>query len=332
MTHRETQPEQEVLLKYARGVADAGETASVEKWLSEDPDNMAVLENTARIWHAWDTRRRIAGRDTDKALSKVHKRIGRNRRRTVALRLMAAASFVIGVMGIGLSAYVLTSGKSEPEMIVMSTNPGMRSSVTLPDGTKVCLNAGSRIEYPSFYPGNERRVVLEGEAYFDVARDEDKPFVVAAADGRVKVQVLGTRFNLSAYADDGFVQTTLIEGSVRLDLEGRDGGILMQPDDKVTYSLADGKVYREKCRTDCVTSWIDGRFIFRDTPLPQVLQQLSHFYSVDFKVMDRRIDGYTFTGVFRDASLFQIMDYLKMTSKMEYDIENTESQMVITIR
>lgn len=320
-----------MLWKYIMGFATEDERVEVERWLDGDPSNWNILEKAARIWHASLTRRRIASRDPYKAFGKVHRRIGRDRRRKLVTRIMTAASFVIGVVGLTVSAFYLSRSGIESQMIAMTTNPGMRSHMTLPDGTQVYLNAGSTLTYPSVYSKDERRVVLEGEAYFKVVHDEDRPFIVSAADDKVRVKVLGTEFNVSAYGRDSLIQTTLVNGSVMLEIEGKNGRIVMEPCEKVTYSLIDSRVYKERCCTEGVTSWTEGCFVFRDTPMPEVLRQLSHFYSVDFKVTDRHISGYTFTGVFEDASLSQILDYLKISSKIDYDIINNENHRIIVL-
>lgn len=330
----EIEIEGSLLLRYVNETAGAEERRQVELWLAKDSANIDTLAQIARICHAQRTLRRIQQRDPHKALENVHRRMKRNGRRGAIRRWAVAASLIIGLAGIGLTASQFGQFGAKPHMITMNTNAGMRSQLTLPDGTIVHLNAGSTLVYPSKYGRKERRVRLEGEGYFKVAHDAGHPFVVSTADDRVNVRVLGTEFNLQAYQKDGIVQTTLVEGSVELGVRGDEKKVLLKPSNKATYDMTTGKVFLERVNTEQVTSWIEGRFIFKDTPVPEVLRQLAHFYSVDFDIHDEVIRGYTFTGVFENASLFQILDYLKISSKIDYATLNTENQRMIdsTIR
>lgn len=318
-----------LLLRYANETATAEERMQVDLWLSKDPANGDTLEQIIRIWHAQRTRQRILLRDPHKALELVHKRMNRHGRLRIIRRLAVAASLIIGLVGIGLTVSQYEQFAIPPQMITMSTNAGMRSQLTLPDGTVVHLNAGSTLVYPSKYSKKERRVHLEGEGYFKVAHNARQPFVVSTAADKVNVKVLGTEFNLQAYEEDGIVQTTLVEGSVQLGILGKEKDILLRPSTKVTYNLATDQVFLEEVSTEQVTSWIEGRFIFKDTPISEVLRQLAHFYSVEFDVRSDVIREYTFTGVFENASLFQILDYLKISSKIDYTTLNTENRNVI---
>ncbi|MCL2511935.1 MAG: DUF4974 domain-containing protein, partial [Bacteroidales bacterium] len=315
-----------LLLKYISETANGEERAQVETWLSEDPANNDTLLQMARIYHAQRSRQRIRQRNPHRALRRVQQRIAQHSRRIVIRRLAVAASLLIGILGVASLAWQTQQNELPPQMITVTTNTGMRSQLTLPDGTEVQLNVGSMLVYPSQYDKNERRVQLSGEAYFNVAHHADQPFVVSVADDKVNVQVLGTQFNLQAYEKDGIVQTTLIEGSVQVGIQGKKETIILTPSDRVIYNTLNNNLLREKIDPTQVTAWKDGQLIFRNAPMSDVLRQLTHFYDVDFEVKDEVIYGDTFTGKFQNVPLFQILEYLKISSKINYTMEYSEDQ------
>ena len=317
-----------VLLKYLNGTVSAEERSHVDAWLSDDPANHETLLQLARIHHAQRTRQRIRQRSPHKALHAVQKRIAQRSRRLVILRLAVAASLLIGLLGTASLLWQNRQTELPPQMITVNTNAGMRSYLTLPDGTVVHLNAGSTLVYPSLYDKNERRVQLAGEAYFKVAPDTEQPFVVSAAGDKVSIRVTGTEFNLQAYEKEEQVQITLMEGSVQLAIEGKKGNVLLTPSDMATYDTSTGQLLLKKVNTTQVNAWMNGRLIFKDTPMPEVLRQLTHFFTVDFNVQDDLIRDYTFTGTFEDRPLFQILEYMKISSKIEYTMLYPENQEI----
>lgn len=321
-----------LLLKYVRGNADMAERRLVEEWAGDDAERCQMLKHIAMMYHADRTRRRIAARDPYKALRAVRRKMWWHRYRTAVIGAAAAASFLFGVADISLALYSGKASGGGEDFITMSTNAGMRSSFSLPDGTVVHLNAGSTLKYPAVYDRKERRVELDGEAYFNVVHDERHPFVVDTPGSKVNIRVLGTDFNLQAYGRDSVVQATLVNGRILYSVDGGQSDLVMKPSDMVTYDLRSGNTCRETVDAERVISWIDGRFIFRDTPLPDVLKQLSHYYSVDFRVQDEAVARYVFTGKFEDAPLMQVLDYLEMTSDIEYERQDSEEQHFIRIR
>lgn len=200
----------------------------------------------------------------------------------------------------------------------LNTPKGGTYQLTLPDGTKVWLNAASTLKYPSRFIGKERIVELEGEAYFEVSKqssidDRSKriPFFVRTSSQTV--QVLGTQFNIAAYPDEPAVKTTLVEGKVLVTpITDHWAPTTIQPGEQATthgatidISMVDTKQY---------TAWKDGRFHFRRTPLEEVMRQVSRWYDVKV-VYSRGIPNETFTGkVSRSASLAELLDILRLSA------------------
>ncbi|MDR1273953.1 MAG: DUF4974 domain-containing protein [Odoribacteraceae bacterium] len=189
--------------------------------------------------------------------------------------------------------------------------------LTLPDGTSVTLNASSRLSFPRRFAGDERRVRLEGEAFFDVTRDTARPFIVET--GRAEVKVLGTRFNVAAYPDNAAGHATLVEGRVEVRVPG-------QP---VIELLPGEQAYRsggawEKRPVDAgqYTSWMKGKFLFKDTELEEIARQLSRWYDVDISFADERLKAIRFTGgIVRYSPVEELIRLIEATSEARFRVE-----------
>jgi ferric-dicitrate binding protein FerR (iron transport regulator) len=212
------------------------------------------------------------------------------------------------------------SGGDLPSMITVSSNDNSRTCIDLPDGTQVHLNSSSSITYPSHYTGIERNVTLTGEAYFNVARDERKPFVVTTPEQKYRVRVLGTEFNMQAWEEEDTILTSLVSGSVQVDIDGEKAAAVLSPSQKAIYSTATGQLQVVATDTDRDTDWMWGRLVFRKTPMPEVLARLSRFYNVEFEVENDIIKTYRFTGTFEDKPLFQVLEYMNIASDIDYSI------------
>lgn len=199
---------------------------------------------------------------------------------------------------------------------------GRQFQLQLSDGTKVWLNAGSRLSYPVAFSGSERRVELEGEGYFEVAHKEAQPFHVAAIDA--DITVLGTRFNVQAYPQSGPVETTLLQGSVQV--AARNDKVVLRPGERARIAN-DGKAPKAIQVTSGISSdktldWKEGYFIFRDDHIEDILLELAHWYGV--QVTQRSQNEHLFTGTFpRTTALPQLLAYLEGTGHVSFKLEGT---------
>lgn len=174
--------------------------------------------------------------------------------------------------------------KGTPELNQVIIPYGRTSEIFLPDGTKVYLNAGSRFVYPEYFNDKNREVFLVGEAFFEVEHDKNHPFIVQTTDIRIKV--LGTKFNVSAYPSDNIIETVLTEGKVRL--EQNNSGLFMETTDIEPNQLASfNKIDRETklltVETDNYTLWKDGMLKFESTDLSRMVKKLERFYNIRFQ-------------------------------------------------
>ncbi len=220
-----------------------------------------------------------------------------------------------------------TDGDKEEKTVsfnTLSTPRGGQYQLLLPDGTQVWLNAASSITFPTNFAGAERMVKMTGEVYFDVAKDKTHPFkvVVAADDGKdMQVAVLGTQFNVNAYADEPGRTVTLLEGGVRVEQGSQTVQLL--PGAQARQGQ-DGKLVRmESANVEAAVAWKNGWFFFKDADVPTVMRQLSRWYNVEVEY-EGTIPSRLFNGeIGRSLTLNQVMEGLS-ENKVKYKIINNK--------
>lgn len=206
----------------------------------------------------------------------------------------------------GQIAYDLRgSGSRDVMWNTISTPKGGQYRVTLPDGTKVWLNAASSIRFPTAFVASQRQVTVTGEVYVEVAQDGSKPFVIDV-NGQSTVQVLGTIFNVNAYADDGFIKTTLIEGSVRINHQIilKPGQQALQHSNNTTLKIIN------HADMDQTLAWKNGLFNFNGMPLRGVMSQLERWYDIEVRYAGE-VDNIIFDGkMYRNANLSDVLEVM----------------------
>jgi hypothetical protein len=210
------------------------------------------------------------------------------------------------------------TGKTSVEITynTMSTPRGRQFQLVLPDGSKVWLNAASAIKYPTTFTGKERLVEMNGEAYFEVAKDAAKPFRVKINEG-LYVQVLGTNFNVNAYENEAAVKTTLLEGSVQVVAKS---SVLLKPGEQAIVTQASQPAIDDKPSIDKVMAWKNGLFNFEGMRLKEVMKQLERWYDIDV-VYEPGVPDIEFYGeLSRNTTLIDVIAALK-DSDVHFRIE-----------
>jgi ferric-dicitrate binding protein FerR (iron transport regulator) len=221
------------------------------------------------------------------------------------------------------------------------TKRGSKSFVKLPDGTTVRLNTDSRLTYTIFSGGKTREVTLEGEAFFDVAHDSLRPFIIHS--GKVKIKVLGTSFNVRNYPQDNVLETTLIKGKIEVSLESRpEDIIILKPTEKLIIAKSQDELSNTTKGTTNIndkvvltsitylrhdslvaeTSWLNDRLVFVNQPLEKIAIELERKYAISITFKDPRVKNYRYTGVFDNVSLEKIFELIKYSKNINYKIDN----------
>ncbi|WP_051082719.1 FecR family protein [Butyricimonas synergistica] len=192
---------------------------------------------------------------------------------------------------------------------------GAEFNLVLADGTQVWLNAESKLKYPVVFGSEERVVELEGEGFFKVSKDASRPFRVKTKSQ--VVEVLGTEFNVDAYPDEGYVYTTLVEGKVKVDAEGK--SLELVPG---MQSVVGGQeMYSRKVNTGDVVSWKNGMFVLEDKSLEEIMSKLARWYDFNIFYQNQAVKEITFKGkIPRYASFESILDILERTGEVKFKV------------
>lgn len=203
---------------------------------------------------------------------------------------------------------VLLSDKEAVVKLTLSTPKGGQYQIVLADGTKVWLNAGSKLQYPKVFTGDVREVELDGEAYFEVAKNKQKPFIVHTRNE--KVEVIGTHFNVNAYSEDHESKVSLLEGKVRVSLP-KGGEKLLNPGQQTVVHGDNMRV--QEVNIDEIIAWKNGEFMFSNETLRSALRQVSRWYDIDIQVDPTLADITLWGTVSRMDNFDKVLKVIKMT-------------------
>ena len=225
----------------------------------------------------------------------------------------------------GQLIYTAVPGNYEDAAVMntLMTPMGGKYEVRLSDGTTVVLNSGSSLEFPVGFHGSERRVKLSGEAYFEVTKDPLKPFIVESGKGRIKV--LGTRFNISNYADDGVLKTTLISGKIEFTELNTAQSVVLKPGEQA--SVKAGHLQVDPVSAEDFMAWKNDMFVFSNEELSVIMRQLSRWYDVDVDystIPDRRL----FVRISKGVNLSEVLEQFALTSNLKFKVEGRRISFV----
>jgi ferric-dicitrate binding protein FerR (iron transport regulator) len=237
----------------------------------------------------------------------------------VALGLIASTFFV--------TRYFLADTGNDRELNRLVVPAGQRAQLTLHDGTSVWLNAQSTLTYPARFHGKTRRVSVSGEAYFDVASNSRKPFIVSTQE--MEMRVLGTEFNVYSYPEADYIRTDLVEGSLMVySKRSPQTRVTLKPNEQVV--MREGKMYVRKINSPDYFLWKDGIYSFENERLIDIIEKLQLYYDVKIIVKDPEIFNVRYTGKFRQRD--GIDEILRIIQKIQkFNVQKDTENNVITI-
>jgi len=220
---------------------------------------------------------------------------------------------------------------ADPSKVVLelATPLGGIYQVTLPDGTKVWLNAGSSLKYPMSFAKNERRVSLEGEAFFEVTKDSARPFKVLSKGQ--EIEVLGTAFNVNAYPDNTAIKTTLVNGKVKLSNDKRYSEVIYLLPGQQSTNTNNGKIQLANVDTAPFTAWKEGLFYFDETPLSDALQQIGRWYNVEVKYKGEVPQTHFYGRIKRSKPLRDVLDVLE-EGGLRFELSKSDEKNILYVR
>lgn len=316
----------ELLIRYITGQATPSEIKQVIEWSSLSTANYDELLRSKNAWILAGLNRpvnqEIKKDDIRKILGRINKtkpgykssrfRIISGLGRIAAVLILA---LITGVVGFYLSQKGLVS-VSYTEVVVAR---GERSKVVLPDGSLVLLNSESRLKFPASFHGSKRKVELEGEAYFEVRHNANRPFIVHSAD--LDVEVLGTRFNLCNYPDEDRIETYLESGRIKIALPGmiEKDKLILNPSEAFQYNRSTGEQQKLTCADTHLTDWTRGILTIRGETIEQLSKKLERRFNVSIHFRDNQVKQHTYSGSISDQDLNIILEAMSFTSSLSFE-------------
>ena len=334
------QKQWELIQRYVTENTGPEERQAVESWMAESQENRRLVQELKQVWnqsppenfnvdvqHAWE---QFSYRHQKKTQSSAPVAGYVRKKSTLPMYLFRAAAVLLVALFAGI--FVMYQMNLEEQRNVeqasaynilqeLVTEKGEKARVTFSDGTQVTLNSASSVQFPRVFHGTAREVYLDGEAYFEVAYNPDKPFIVHSQDARV--EVLGTEFNVRGWNDDPAVEVVVRGGKVSVQSSVR------QPDDRSEVILTEGLKTElgrgqnplEPQRVDPVHHllWTSGGMHFDNEPFYRVVRDLERRFNVDITVADRTLLDVPYTGTFQYAELDEVLSVIAATMGVGYD-------------
>lgn len=209
------------------------------------------------------------------------------------------------------------ANSSSTKLNTLSTPRSGQYVVNLPDGSKVWLNAESSLTFPNTFNSKERKVTLTGEGYFDIAKNKNTPFIVQVDE--LQIEVLGTQFNINAYEDTPKLETTLVEGSLKVS-QGLQS-IILSPNQQSVWNKKEQKLSMQKIDTKAFTGWKDGYFVFENTNIKTIMSQLARWYDIEVVYIGNTANK-EYTGrILKRSNIEEVLDMLELTGTINFEIK-----------
>ncbi|TKG95577.1 FecR family protein [Puteibacter caeruleilacunae] len=309
--------------KYIKGTHSLNDKLEVDNLFLDDNNSQRLKEELEDYWIN-EEGEQADEKTLSRMLRLLHQKINTQRNwierggRILNMYAKVAAVLLIPLMIYSIWQHTQTTKSTiEYATAEISSPEGCRTKFYLPDGSSGWLNANSTIYYEQG-PKNQRNVQLTGEAFFDVTKDKEHPFVVALPN--FKIKVLGTRFNVTGFPDQNIESVVLEEGSVQVIDNNNRKVITMKPDYKVSYYKDKRKFIGEKVDAKNYIAWINGVLIFNNDPVEVMAQKLEAFYNIDVEVDKRGLEDDLFFATLENESLEDVLKFLEITSNVETKI------------
>ena len=310
-----------------------------ENWISNHPEKAAEVASARKLVDALSLK--LPEQEYQQEYRKIKSAISRQqesgrpavggrprsvpastRRRVPHYLKVAASMLVILVAGYLITAYLRESPPKEIVYIEKVNPPGQKSTIFLKDGSKVILNSASRLRFPEDFGMSQRTLELEGEAFFEVAKDTT-PFTVTAAG--IHTTALGTSFNIRAYPSDARMNVALVTGKVKVsgvvaNAQGDALSAFLSPGEQVIYQTGGQAFEKGKFLAREMLGWKDGVIYFNDTPFDDVIKMMERWYGVNFEITGQKDSAAGFSGEFHNESLENVLEAMSYSQKFQYEI------------
>lgn len=312
------------ILKFIKGELNEAEKQHVIDWIRNHSDNQKRY-NILKATYIASSFNETSSNNSDVFYKKFNKKVRvKNNYKYVAI----VASFVlISFFSFNYFNQTEVLNKTSDQLkelvdiniINTITSKGGNSNIILPDGSKVVLNADSKLSYPKIFNDSIRNVVLIGEAFFDIEHDSKRPFIVDANE--IKIKVLGTTFNVKSYSKDEKIETTLVTGKVEL-IKDDETPVILAPSQKAVFYKTQNKLKIEEVNSSNVVAWRKGKLVFKNTSMKEVVIDLERKYNVKFIINSQKLLEYEYTGTFDNLSIDEVLELLIISSPISYTVKD----------
>lgn len=338
-----------LLLRFLKKETSNKENAEVLNWVSDSEENREEFRQIHRTFHLSGVRQFESGIDVEVAWNKLYHQVlgikgqdqskellaDAERRfagrpegkqhylrsgRIVFWKAVASVAILLSVGFGSLWTQEHFSNRHHMEDIRIESPAGEKSKVVLADGTLVWLNSQTILNYSASKP---RSIILEGEAYFEVAEDHKHPFEVMTASG-LKVTVLGTKFNLRSFADENLVETTLEEGAVTITGTGAGKPVKLEPGQQATFDIRNNQLQVENVSTEIYSAWKNNELRFTDVSFGELVPRIERWYGITVELDSEISTTDRFTMTIKTESLRELLTMMQLTSKFDYEINGEE--------
>lgn len=317
----------EIIIRHLDGSATKEEKEHLLSWLKQSEENRNEYFEICDLW-LFNGTCSVDDQETEMALNRLRSRIltsaapaGKTSIRKPLYFFLRIAAIFLLVFSV---SYVILDQIKDDEgtpLVVnrLVTADGSKGEFVLPDGTAVWLNSNSTLEYPESFQGNERNVRLEGEAYFEVKRDETKPFCVDAGD--MKIEVLGTRFMVQNYNRKSDVETILVDGKVKVIGSCLKDEVILSPGQRISHSKQTNETKLETVDTSDYMSWIYDKLSFDNDRLSDIITNMERWYGIDIKCPEVFARSTRMSFTIRGESVDEILKAMKLIVPIQYKWE-----------
>lgn len=330
-----------LLAAYIAGELEGPQVKEIESWINKDKDNLRLYQELKHLYDFSEKNGAPGSFDKDDSFRKLTGRIRPGLEAettekspyasetvsfsTGRLLLRVAAVIMLGLIGYVALDMLKEEAQNVSALIIKETPRGQKSKIQLPDGTIAWLNAESKLQYPEVFDETERKIYLEGEAFFDVTHDKSRPFVIDVNGGRIKV--LGTSFNVRVYPEEQDIETTVLTGKVAFQAEG-DASSYIFPGEQVIYHKSDKVLIKQPIDTGKIVAWTRGELIFRDESLKEVAKELERWFDIRMNIRNKKLLKCRITANFNNKSLEEILK--NITEILPIDYELKDNQVALT--
>lgn len=316
-----------IVRKYLSSRHSSETEEKVQKWLIKD-ENAEEKESASLDF--WDSLEIAPDSEAYSTLDKVNHRIGYPSEQRVSIPLYKKLSRIAAVL---IPLFIIAGGylyyqSTRSNMIEIHVAYGEEKHLFLPDSSEIWINAGSTVKYPKEFKGDKRTVQLDGEAYFSVKKDASMPFIVNTE--KLSVTVLGTKFNVKAYANDEKITTTLTSGKVEVKSEAQSR--ILRPNEQLNFDKKTSAINIREIASNETDAWKSGQLIFTDAPLTEILQTLERRFNITFDISKININistdkKYTIK-FYKKEDLDQILNILKDVTGLSY--QKNQDRIIVT--